>query len=521
MKGNIKRHFHKALSIVCASLIGILTVAYSVSMPAHAASSDWEALGEDVADLYNAYVDYFNGWSEKSIGKVIGSAVDVPLSWLKTLADGSKVISPVDDWYFYLDDDTSGGGGGRVHSGSSGGSGSDRPSSEVAPVVPSSYVSDIYSYNITRYMPSSTPSQYVWSYQSTESTSDTYPFILNRSAPLYMNGYGSWGKMNWSGVYILPFLTDDYYSFNSFYSDIFYHFYSSSDSSGNEMLYADVYNLSTGSLVQSSCKSRSWSPTSLLYLGFDAPDTASTFLVRCFSSYEDYMSNNSPTGFMSSYNGGLSGCTFVASDYSFSSLSLQSLRQASTFTPHTNGNDDWGFILSSTPFELFSNQTSIDFSQVPDNYVITISGDTIYDYSITNPDTGDTSTINYYITNNYTLPENSTDDPADNGGASGGSTSGNVNVSGEVVVGGQIDIKSDPIDINIHVNNGNSGETSSGDPYVNGEDVNLTEYLDHVPEISKGFTDYLKDFFVWLPPEIYGLLILALVVCIWCRLAGR
>ena len=175
----IKSCWHKVICALCA--LAVIFISVFSSVPAHAVSSDWEALGEDVADLYNAYVDYFNGWSEKSIGKVIGSAIDVPLSWLKTLADGSKVISPVDDWYFYLDDDTSGGGGGRVHSGSSGGSGSDRPSSEVAPVVPSSYVSDIYSDYITRYMPSSTPSQYVWSYQLTDSSSDTYPYNLTRS----------------------------------------------------------------------------------------------------------------------------------------------------------------------------------------------------------------------------------------------------------------------------------------------------------------------------------------------------
>lgn len=446
MKSKIKKRFHKALSIVCASLIGILTVVYSFSMPVYAVHT---------------------------------------------------------------------GGGGSLFGGTEG--------DTMTGADLKSLVAD---YN-SQYVSMPTPSQYIWSYQSTESTSDSYPYILNRSAPLYMDTYGLWGKMNRAGVYILPFFTDDYYSFNNFYSDIFYHFYSSSDSSGNQTLYADVYNLSTGSLVQSSCKSTDfWNPTYSPYLGFDAPDTASTFLVRSFSSYENYMANTSPTGLMSSFNGGLSGCTFLASDYSSSSLSLQSLRQSSTFTPHTNGNDDWGFILSSTPFELFSNQTSIDFSQVPDNYVITISGDTIYDYSITNPDTGDTSTINYYITNNYTLPENSTDYPGDNGGSSsGGSTSGNVNVSGEVVVGGQIDIKSDPIDINVNVNMGSSEGDNSSAGSSEGvqfdEDVSLNNYYDWMNEQTSGFSGFMKEFFNWLPADILIMICAGFGLVILARFLGR
>ncbi len=61
---------------------------------------------------------------------------------------------------------------------------------------------------------------------------------------------------------------------------------------------------------------------------------------------------------------------------------------------------------------------TIDTTKIPDNYYITVGGDTIYDYNITNPATGDTTTINNYITNNYTFITNP--DNPDNPGSSGG-----------------------------------------------------------------------------------------------------
>lgn len=60
----------------------------------------------------------------------------------------------------------------------------------------------------------------------------------------------------------------------------------------------------------------------------------------------------------------------------------------------------------------------IDTTKIPDNYYITVGGDTIYDYNITNPATGDSTTINNYITNNYIFN-------GSGGGSEGGSTVNN------------------------------------------------------------------------------------------------
>mgnify|MGYP000830561652 FL=1 len=74
----------------------------------------------------------------------------------------------------------------------------------------------------------------------------------------------------------------------------------------------------------------------------------------------------------------------------------------------------------------------------------------------------------------------------------------------------------------MNVNSGSSSNPDPGDYIDPGTvDTNLDHYLEQVPELSKGFIDYLKDFFAWLPDEIYGLIILGLVVMIFCRLAGR
>lgn len=77
--------------------------------------------------------------------------------------------------------------------------------------------------------------------------------------------------------------------------------------------------------------------------------------------------------------------------------------------------DDVGYYYSNTPIVV---SYTIDTTKIPDNYYITVGGDTIYDYNITNPATGDTTTINNYITNNYTFITNP--DNPDNPGSSGG-----------------------------------------------------------------------------------------------------
>ncbi len=391
----------KIFSFVLAALLSALGTFNTFSIITYAASSSsWDDLGEDAIALRDAYLRYFNGWCSGSVSDIIGGAIDVPVSWFKTLSDGTKAISPVDDWYFYLTDgDDLGGSGGRVHSGG-GGSHSDgvHLASEVAPVLPAESLKEAASYWADYYKPMPTKTQYTFSYQS-ESFCSSSPYDFPRFAPIYMDTNGSWGKKNWSSVYIIPFLKDDDMLF---YSSNYFHIYGSRDS-GSLRYYIDSYSLTSGNLVKSF--SSSWYIDDYPYLGFvckSGKSNSQTVMIGKWPSHFDYLANTNGKGYMNYYDIG----DMISVNNSVSTLSLSNMRSATSFTPHSNLNDDWGFILSAEPFELVANQTSVDFDKIPDNYYITVNGDTIYDYDITNPDTGDTSTINQYITNNYYLPDN-------------------------------------------------------------------------------------------------------------------
>ena len=216
---------------------------------------------------------------------------------------------------------------------------------------------------------------------------------------------------------------------------------------------------------------------------------------------------------------------FISSDYSKTSP-FYNLVNSASFIPNTNDKDDYGLIMSSEPFELYGSQTKIDYNKIPDNYTITINGDTIYDYDITNPDTGDHGTVNYYITNNYTLPENgSKDDTKDDSGS--GTVSGNVTVGGKVDVSGKIEIDTKPIDININVNGGGSGSSGSGDVSSSPEgvefdqDVSLNNYYGWMQEQTTGFSGFMKNFFSWLPEPIVIMLCAGFALVILARFLGR
>ena len=209
-------------------------------------------------------------------------------------------------------------------------------------------------------------------------------------------------------------------------------------------------------------------------------------------------------------------------------VTLGSLVKSDSFTPATNKVDNWGYIISSKPFECMINQTSIDFDKIPDNYVITINGDTIYDYSVTNPDTGQTSTVNNYVNNNYNLPEKEPSGGDDSGGSSGGSgtVSGNVTVGGKVDVSGKIDISTNPIDINVNVNNsgsGSSGGSGSGDSsgVEFDQDLSLNNYYNWMQQQSTGFSGFMKQFLSWLPEDIVIMLCAGLALVILARFIGR
>lgn len=176
------------------------------------------------------------------------------------------------------------------------------------------------------------------------------------------------------------------------------------------------------------------------------------------------------------------------------------------------GSCDVGFYTSDKP--ISTTYQFIDTTKIAPNQIVTINGDTIYNYTITNPDTGESNTINEYVTNNYTYITNNNGGEAGGSGVVGG-VGGNVTVGGQIDVGGSVgvDINVSVPDININVN-GNGGAGGSGS-------LPDTDLVDNLPEAPSGFIDYTASLFSFLPAEILSLLIAGLAAAIFCRIWGR
>lgn len=367
----------------------------------------------------------------------------------------------------------------------------------------------------SRYVPITNPDEYYWSYQKssvTKSTSKNYYgfFEFTPLPPIYTYTRGTWGNMGWSDLYILAYLEDD--DVGCYYSGQYIHFYPSK-SDDITYLNIDYYSLSDNTLTYHAAVT--W-PTDRPYIALQ-PNT----VVYTFPSHYDYIVN---TNFKSLYSPSSSSpykefCYL----YNGSVSSKTKYAYSSSFDPVNNTSDDCGFILSNRPFELFLNQTKINFDRIPDNYVITINGDTIYDYSITNPDTGYSTTINNYITNNYTIPASddptNPTDPTDPSDPTSPSVTGNVTVSGNVDVSGKIEIDTKPIDINVNVNGGGSSGTVEGVQFD--QDVSLNNYYNWMNDQTTGFSAFMSQFFSWLPPPIITLLCAGFACVIIARFLGR
>ena len=374
----------------------------------------------------------------------------------------------------------------------------------------------------SRYSPMDNPEQFIWSYNSDNSVTKTKQdrsqrFYFFPQVPVYAGSSGTWGNQKWTDFYLIGFAIDDISGV--YYGKYYVHVYTKNEN-GSVSLITDYYSLSDGSLYQT--KKGTWDIGNYPYLSMHYATGSSMFSFRGYKSASAYYGD--VTSSWKTIVTSNVAMPLSASDNS-GTLEFTKCVALPSFTPDTNKSDDYGFICSSKPFELFANQTGIDFQKIPDNYIITINGDTIYNYPITDPSTGNSTTINKFIINNYIIPGkidiDEHIDPPYIREDPNVILSGNVEVNGNINISADpIQIKTDPIDINVNVNSGSNGNAGNFiDPGT--VDTNLDHYLEQVPELSKGFVDYLKDFLAWLPPEIYGLIILGLIVVVWCRLAGR
>ena len=158
----------------------------------------------------------------------------------------------------------------------------------------------------------------------------------------------------------------------------------------------------------------------------------------------------------------------------------------------------------------------IDLSRINPDDVVTIKGDNIYDYTITDSSTSETVTIGQYINGNYSYISS----------VGGTDTSGNVNFGGHVDVSGNVNVNGNingqinvsiP-DINVNVTGGGTG-TNIDASMPNMDPVQ--EYLDEANSQGSGVRSFLDTFFDFLTGEILVLVGIALSVAILCRIFGR
>lgn len=540
----VKINWIKILSVLCIICITFLTISSSFAMAASGSPVSWDDVSDDAIAVRDAYFEYFSSLGKNFLSPSITDPTDIPLSWAKFIQDLGWCISPVDDIYYYLKDGVlcvrSSGGGGHVRSGVRGSGGYcrnckksaaectcnnfDGTASEFYPFFSGKDIKNTAADYNSRYMPMDNPEQFIWSYNSDNSVTKTKQdrsqrFYFFPQVPVYAGSSGTWGNQKWTDFYLIGFAIDDISGV--YYGKYYVHVYTKNEN-GSVSLITDYYSLSDGSLYQT--KKGTWDIGNYPYLSMHYATGSSMFSFRGYKSASAYYGD--VTSSWKTIVTSNVAMPLSASDNS-STLEFTKYVALPSFTPDTNKSDDYGFICSSKPFELFANQTGIDFQKIPDNYIITINGDTIYNYPITDPSTGNSSTINNLIINNYIIPgypEAPDPDGPITSGLYGVKVSGNVKVDGDInIKADPIQIKTDPIDINVNVNQGGGsvGSAGTGEVIRFDQDIGLNNYYDWMQEQTTGFSGFMKNFFGWLPGDIVIMLCAGFGLVILARFLGR
>lgn len=339
---------------------------------------------------------------------------------------------------------------------------------------------------------------------------------------------GYFFNSNLTDVYCIPF----YYAGDDigkyYYSLYQLHYYQevTQDESGNNVItlyceYWDWFNkgehnvMSLGNHYSSTRYKR--------YMGFSQSEP----YMNEYSVYSDYLSGRFGTSRVHSFPSGIK--PFLLYDLSDLSLNTRSywyelarsdghsLLQANTSENIASVNNaDMGLFFGSEPLNM--GAYDIDFTKFPDDYSVVANGDTIYDYTIINNTSGDTSTIYNYITNNYTFPAPNTPTTPTTPNTPtnpGGDLTGNITVSGDVTVGGQVDLN-----VNVNVNSDSSGSSVTIDsPDLS--DVAISDWYDWMKDSTSDLSGFLSDFLSWLPAGTLSILCVTLAGVCLCRFLGR
>lgn len=477
---------------------------FGVSALASSSSSrpiSWEDVGEDVIALRDSYFDL---WSSKgNFSQLFHSASEIPIKWLTFLADGTAALSPISGLFYYKTE--------TVHkvdyTGPKLGLKSRFDNGDIKPDV-LEISSDELAESLEK------DNDYYFPRKDYRKVSYRNDPIFQRLCKLYSNNrsyqptaayedkflYGSGNDL----YFVLYAIVDDdkrgygVYQYRLTFEDVtneegtvvkrvphlFYR---------NNITQTEVEAVEASRSVTNVLKD--FSDTCLCkyaYFSFEREQ----FIVYCYNTFDDFMKRSSsycyykfflPSDNLNMTNRDMSVKFSYLFNHSFNGTLEKHAETCSSTT------DDIGYICDGEPLSLTSYW--FDISRIPKGQIVTINGDTIYNYTITNPETGDSSKFGDFITNNYTYITNN------NGGSSGG----NVTVGGKIDVGGSV-----KVDVNVNVN-GAGDNTSLPD----------VDIANNLPEAPQGFIDYLTSLFSFLPASVLVLILAGISAAIFCRVWGR
>lgn len=477
--------------------------------------SNWEQLPDDYKALGEAYIKFLKSDSLNSIFK---NASEIPLSWYKVMKDGTPVISPVGNIFYLLDS----AGELLFKDNTSGNNSAPRRAMNGDIVIGSNTFKDYVDNTANAYFPKnfagkvSYRNDLAWhnKYDSTTTAYGTMEFYTAES------GFSAVGGGD--EIYLIFFekLGD-----STYYHKYQFHFtvkkeevwYTDRDEINyiNYRFDIEYWDMVDGSADDEPTKGSYYDMNNKYYhpyfrIYFSSASNVNYKGIKfCgYDSYSDYLNY----GF--TYNSNAFFNQFVGYNADLlSSITMSNVHFTKSLSTHDesctyNGDCDFGYVASLTPI---TTTYKIDTSKIPDNYYVNVSGDTIYNYNITNPDTGQKSTVNEYITNNYTYITN----PDDNNSGSGnsGGVGGNVTVGGQIDFGGKVDV-----DVNVNINGGVNG---NGNSYEMPDTAFVDDWLDAALDESTGIRKFIKDFFSCLPSSISGLLCIGLTLSILLRIIKR
>lgn len=379
--------------------------------------SKWEDLPSDFQALAEAYVNTFNSIGTKGY---FDSAIDIPLNWYYILDDSTPVLSIGGAVFYYLD------GNGNLKYTKKGSSGSGNSITDNATIVSSrndlvvdgkrfkKYLDD----NSNDFAPTGRVSKVSWKTDKYFSSS-TYDNVRNWSYLTFLARGNFFGVSDLKEFYCVPFFEDsegEIYFGN--YCGYFRLTSQVADSSGTVeydlvFKYVDVINnfgLSNSDKYLSLFEYNSFTFSDFEDLSDDVKaNFLKSYYCSCFCDSKSFLVYPSFSAFLD--RGDISSFSypnyleFLKDFYNSKNISLK-ISDVFNRTNFPNGSIsnapcDWGFYISDTPILMDGFGSDIDTTKIPDNYYITVGGDTIYDYNITNPATGDSTTINNYVTNNY------------------------------------------------------------------------------------------------------------------------